>query len=597
MTARRASPVLGPLLVLALAGCSAEHYAEAADREVGQILAETREAALGERATWVQYPLQAPEPPAETVPAAAPESAAAPAEGAPAAAPQGAAEEPAKPEGEPAQGEQQQAAEEALQEPAEPAAAPTPQAAVEAPAVPPPEAPPAEVVRLDLVASLQLAVTSGRDFLDRKDAVFQQGLALSLVRYNFGPLLNSTIAYVWSNQQHGDAVQRIGGTLGLTQILPTGGSFGIGGLVNSTLSSSTEDHSLFDSGFNVSLTQPLARGAGYEVSHEALTQTERDMVYEVRDFELFREDFSIGIASDFFDLVSQRSRLDNLHQHVKDAEYDRTKAEALRQVDRNRDEDVFLARRRLIDAESQLLSAQTDYEAAVDDFKIRIGLPAETPVEIADEQPPFLPVSLDEASAVEVALHNRLDLLTGEDRVADQERQVRNARNGLLPDVDVGLNYNTISNVKGDFEDSLVPDDNWNATAALTVGLPLQRQLERNVYRNTLIELDQSRRNLDLQRDQVERDIVNQLRELRQIEQQIDLQRQQITQEQRAVAVMEIRYEAGDVENRDLLDARQSLLDAQNALIDLLARHFIARLTLLRNLGVLFIDQDGMWVT
>jgi outer membrane protein TolC len=61
------------------------------------------------------------------------------------------------------------------------------------------------------------------------------------------------------------------------------------------------------------------------------------------------------------------------------------------------------------------------------------------------------------------------------------------------------------------------------------------------------------------------------------------------------VAVTLIRYEAGDVDNRDLIDARRSLVSAQNALVDLLAAHFIRRLQLLRNLGVLFIGADGMW--
>src|SRR5262249_33919632 len=158
----------------------------------------------------------------------------------------------------------------------------------------------------------------------------------------------------------------------------------------------------------------------------------------------------------------------------------------------------------------------------------------------------------------------RLDLLTTADQVADQERGVRNARNGLLPDVGLALNYNTVANNQS-FSNGAAPDE-WNASAALTVGLPLQRQAERNAYRNALIALDQGRRNLDLQQDQIERDIINQLRELKQVEEQVDLQKQQIAQEQRAVAVMEIRYEAGDVENRDLLDARQSLLDAQNQL-------------------------------
>ena len=49
------------------------------------------------------------------------------------------------------------------------------------------------------------------------------------------------------------------------------------------------------------------------------------------------------------------------------------------------------------------------------------------------------------------------------------------------------------------------------------------------------------------------------------------------------------------LKNRDLLEARQSLIDAQNALIRLKVSHFIGRLRLLRSLGILFIDEKGGW--
>ena len=52
---------------------------------------------------------------------------------------------------------------------------------------------------------------------------------------------------------------------------------------------------------------------------------------------------------------------------------------------------------------------------------------------------------------------------------------------------------------------------------------------------------------------------------------------------------------AGDLANRDLLDARQSLVDAQNLLIRQQADHFVRSLILLRGLGVLFIDENGEW--
>jgi hypothetical protein len=41
--------------------------------------------------------------------------------------------------------------------------------------------------------------------------------------------------------------------------------------------------------------------------------------------------------------------------------------------------------------------------------------------------------------------------------------------------------------------------------------------------------------------------------------------------------------------------SHRSLLDAQNNLIDEQVSYEIARLQLLRDLGILFVDDDGMW--
>ena len=51
----------------------------------------------------------------------------------------------------------------------------------------------------------------------------------------------------------------------------------------------------------------------------------------------------------------------------------------------------------------------------------------------------------------------------------------------------------------------------------------------------------------------------------------------------------------GPDQHRDLLEARQSLVDLQNQLVNLQVSHFIARLRLWRDLGLLFIDSEGMW--
>jgi len=453
-----------------------------------------------------------------------------------------------------------------------------------------------DALRLDLATSLSTAVASGREYQNRRESLYLQGLSLSLTRYNFGPILNGTVSALWDDAHDARNTLATAATFGVSQILPSGGSFSMdAGLAGAQSGGQpTGGDPGYDSTLGFDLTQPLLRGAGYLVSHEALTQAERDVVYAVRDFELFRQDFAIGVARDFYDLVSRRKRIVNLEQNWRDAVFDRNQSEALRQVDRNQDEDVFLARRREIDAENALLEARTDYRLALDDFKISLGLPTAAEVAVVDEEPPYDPVALDEESAVQVALANRLDLMNARERLQDVERGLLIARDGLRPDLDLSLGYG-LSDTAGKVTSATPETDQWETRAALVLELPLDRQSERNAYRSALIALDRERRDLQLTFDGVERDVRSQLRSLKQTEQQIELQKQQIAQEQRAVAVTEIRYESGDADSRDLLDARQSLVDAQNELIDLQARHVIGRLTLLRTLGVLFLGDDGMW--
>ncbi len=456
---------------------------------------------------------------------------------------------------------------------------------------------PGPTLALDLATSLATAVTTGRQFLFQKESLYLTGLGLTLQRFNFGPLLNGTIDYLYSKTE-GDgfgSAAAFGGTFGISKILDSGG---LASFTTTAGRSATGNDGLppsYASAASISIAQPLLRGAGYEVSHEALTQSERGLIYAIRDFELFREDFSIDIAADYFDLVSQKKQLVNLRRDFEQSQFDRQKALALRQVDRNEDEDVFLAQRREIAAENSLLDAETRFERDADDFKIRLGLPASTPIKIVDAEPEFVPIRLDADSAVAVALANRLDLQTAAEQLEDSERAVRIARNALLPDANLtlGLGGTSFTTDSG----NILPDENDTVTAGLSIDLPLRRKAERNSYRSTLIALDRDRRDYDELLDVTDRVIRDQLRELTQLETQIGLQELQIEQENRAVAISEFRYEAGELDGRDLLDARQALITARNDLIDLVTSHFILRLRLLRNLGILFIDDNGMWTS
>ncbi len=447
----------------------------------------------------------------------------------------------------------------------------------------------AESLEVDLDGALQLAFQYNRDLLDRRESLAGSGLSLAAAAFALGPQIAATLGYGWSDGDDLEETSSADFDASLSQLLPTGGTVtlrsGLGGAWPDTGSERE-----FSSSVSLELAQPLLRNAGYEVSHERLTQAQRDLVYALRDFELFRQRLSIDIVSAYYDLVSQRLTLANSETNLDQARYDREKAEALLKVDRNDDDAVFRARRREVQAEASLIDARAAYKRALDRLKIQLGLPIETALSIVPRTPPFEPLRINADRAVEVASEFRLDIRTSSERIADAERALRIAENGLLPDLDLSASYGLTGS---DRELERAGPEDWSVDAGLTLGLPVQRTDERIAVRRAEYDLAQSRRRLDLALDQLDFDVRDQLRRLASTEQQIDLQIDLIAFEQRAVAVTEIRYLSGDLDNRELLEARQSLIDAENRLIDLKASHVTQRLDLLRILGLLVVDEEG----
>lgn len=451
---------------------------------------------------------------------------------------------------------------------------------------------PLESVHITLESAVQAAFSTAREFITQEESLYLAGLGLTSTRFNFGPQLAASVSAVWADAELGDASTSVGSNFSVSQKLRSGGTLSASGGLGTDWTGGTGAARSWSGDADFSLSQPLARGAGEAVAYEALTQAERDILYSMREFELFRQDHAISIISQYFDLIRRKTQLANDQRSYEDAVFDREKSDALLSVDRTSQEAVFLAKRREIDTENQLLIGRTDFEFAVDAFRIRLGLPEASSITIGDEQPPFEPIRLDADSAVQVALHNRLDLLNSREQVEDSRRNLAIARNNLLPDVDLTLGYGL-----GDTTSELgrIGPADWDTSAALSVEVPIQRLSERNSYRSALISHDRVQRNFDLSLQNTERDVRDSLRELDRLEQQIELAQLQIKQDDRAVVVTEIRYESGEVDNRALLEARQSLIDARNALIQVQVNHYIGRLRLYRDLGLLFIETDGTW--
>ncbi|MCB1282575.1 MAG: TolC family protein, partial [Salinibacterium sp.] len=279
-------------------------------------------------------------------------------------------------------------------------------------------------VEIDLDSALAIAVRANRGYLSRREALYQSGLSYSLTEFQFSPQVSSTLSYLFADSE--DAVGNHSANSGFSvrQILPTGGSLSFTSSFNGLWpeGGQASGNNSFGSSVGVNFSQPLLRGGGYLVAWESLTQAQRSLIYSIRDFEMFREDFSIDVANRFFDLVSQKESLNNQERRYEEAVFDRELAEALRSVDRQDDQAVFIARRQEIIANNDLLTARATYDRALDEFKIFLGMTTSTEIVIKEVQPPFDPVRIDRDSAVEVARNNRLDIRTQRERLEDSRR-------------------------------------------------------------------------------------------------------------------------------------------------------------------------------
>jgi outer membrane protein TolC len=462
-----------------------------------------------------------------------------------------------------------------------------------APGAPPEPAPEQEIAPrvLSLRDALAIAYVDSRDMATRREDLQLDALAISSVRHAYSPQLALTLDYVLGVPAEAPNFQTGTALFSVSQILPTGGKLGLDA---STSANGLEgDSAAYGSTVTLSLDQPLLRGGGHDVNYEPLVQAERTLVYRLREFELFREDFSIDVARRYYDLVRRKQSIGNQQRSLENNEFGRRQAEALFAVGRTSELDVLRARRSELTARNTLLEAEETVHLALDTFRIFLGLPADQPVDVEEASPTFEAVNYDVESAIAVAEQNRLDLRNREEQLEDVEREVRLARNALLPDLDL-----SVSTSLGTDESTTFGGDEFEhagSSARVTLGLPIDRVNARNAYRSAEISLERARRSLEEFEDTLRVQIQSSFRELTRRLESLDIQRQLITDQTKNLRIAELRFERGELPNRDVVEANQSLLDAQNALIDEQVNYEIERLQLLRDLGILFVDETGMW--
>ena len=452
---------------------------------------------------------------------------------------------------------------------------------------------------LGLEDSLNLAVHYSRNYQLQKEQLYLSGLSLTQTRHDFTPIFSAS----GQGQYLSDNVAE-------THSIDANGSVGVDWLIRDLgkLSTAfTTDFSRFLSGgpgtvvssqLGVTFTRPLLRDAGYKQEKEALTQAERQLLYDLRDFTQFRKDFSVQIATAFYGVLGNRDAVRNSYLNLQSSRKNAERTRAMVEEGRNTTAELGRLEQQELSAESSWIGAVRNYKQALDNFKYQLGLSVEANIVLNELELESLQIQhprINVDDSIRVALAGRLDYLNSKDRLQDAERQVKLKANLLLPKVDLtsGATFNSDPAKTGHFE---LPEWNryqWNAGFELDPGL--DRMAERNNYRSALISSDQAARAVEQQEDQIILQVRDSWRTLDEAQRNYEISDIGVKIAERRVEEQNLLAELGRAKAQDQVDAENDLINSKNQRTQALVTHTIARLQFWNYLGILYIKNNGRW--
>lgn len=452
---------------------------------------------------------------------------------------------------------------------------------------------------LTLEDALKMATENSRSFQLRKEQLYLSGLSLSSERYRFAlqPSASSTAELSkTATAEEGT----LGSRVGLDKLMRTGGRLSAT-LANDILRFySRGGVGTLASSLTVELTQPLLRGAGAAVAAETLTQAERNVVYEVRSFTQFQRTFDVDIISTYYRILRQKDTVKNNYDNYLRVVSSADRAKAQAKASRVSISQAEQAKQNELRSRRSYISAVKSYQDTLDQFKITLGIPVSTDILLDDKvlaelrTTGIVPIEMDSGDAYRVAVDNQPELLNEIDKFEDSQRKITVAKSGLKP----GLNLTAGSSfaATGGMDYSKFDFNRTRADVALELDLPIDRLNQRNSYRNSLITFERQIRNLSLALDNSRNDLNEGLRAMNQFQREYNIQKEELALANRRVAFETELFSAGRSEIRNLLEAQDAQINAQNTITQTLVNFHIARLQYLVDLGVLDIDVERFWL-
>jgi outer membrane protein TolC len=452
--------------------------------------------------------------------------------------------------------------------------------------------------KLTLADAVAIATVRSRQYQTQKEALYSRGLSLTLQRHAFARQWFGTIDAGYARTSADESLDA-GGRLGFSQLLADGTQISTAIATDWLRYLTGDPRTSAGSLLSAGIARPLLGGSSREYVLEGLTQSERDLLYQIRDFNRYRKQFVVDIVSGYFRVLQLLDSVSNAENNYESLQLSYERARMRAEAGRVPPIEAAQTEQQMLQARDNLARAVRSYQQALDGFKLNLAIPVDAHIELdsavltemASMQiaEPTFPVD----EAVQTALLLRLDLANSADQVEDAERKVNVAIEDLKARLDLTANARYNSTEPTEFDRLRFHDGAYDA--GLSLDLPLDKKDERNAFRRSQIALMQAQRSYEQAVDEVKLDVRNAYRNLIEAARRYEIQKISLDLAQRRVESASMLFEAGRAQARDLLDAQAALLDAQNSTTSTLVDFMVARLSFYRDIELLKIKPDGLW--
>lgn len=450
---------------------------------------------------------------------------------------------------------------------------------------------------LTLNETLDLAVKANRAYQFNREKLYLHALALTGTRHQFAfRMKNAEIDLGVDRSSAGEGSTASDADFTLGKLMKTGGTI---------TASLANDLVLYFDGepkapsVTLSLTQPLLRGAGAAIATEVLTQAERDVVYEIRDFSHYRKEFALEVVDDYLGLLQLGENMRLSYGNYQNRIFFREEIDARVEAGLSAEFEAKQAKQSEYSSKLSYVETTNSYRNSLDDFKQKLSLPLGTKVKLEfkvldDLEQMGLPeVPVEELSGYRLALARRLDLMNVIDRFEDSKRKVKVARKDLLPSLSIVAD----AALKDQFYSSFQTNE-YSANAGLKLNLPFDQLTERNAYRSSLIAFERQLRTLASELDKLLDGLRTDIRNLGRQRQNYftQLEARKNAEENLEATRQRLRLGFPGVRTRDVITAQDALLQSQLSVLRASLDYHKTRLKLMKDVGSLDTTQEEFWL-